>query len=86
LDTGACTAACIVARQIWRRTDPIGAAARRAVDILAIEAVHEGGGPGDRKGIEAGVTCVTLILKEWIADCAVWLRRPTVDTCGLPSS
>ena len=44
---------------LWRRT-AVAAAARRAVELLAVEALHGGGGPAEvEKGIEAIVASVT---------------------------
>ena len=69
-------------RQNWRRTDPIAAATRCAIELLTIEALNEAGGsPRARKGIEAGVASVTVWRKERITDGAVCLPL-AIDSCA----
>ena len=69
-------------RQNWRRTDPIAAATRCAIDLLAVEALNEAGGsPRACEGVEAGVASVTVWRKERITDGAVCLPL-AIDSCA----
>ena len=65
------------------RTDPIAAAARRAVELLAFEADDKGWGRGKvRKGVERVVASVTGPVIELAAGRAVWYVRARVGSCA----
>jgi hypothetical protein len=68
---------------VWRRTEPIAAAARGAVELLALEADDEGGGRGKIwKGVEGVVACFTGPIIELTAARAVWYVRARIVSCA----
>ena len=75
----ASTASCTTC-QAWQRTDAIAAAARRAVQLLALEALASGHGSVAQEGIEAAVTGYTAPLRS-TAVCAVVCHACVVSWC-----
>ena len=67
----------------WQRTDPIAAAVRGAIELLAFEADDKGGGRGKvRKGVESVVASFADPIIEFTATCAVWYVRTRVVSCA----